>query len=477
MKRFLSALIVFTMLLTVLSFGSIAVGANDASQTITVTLDEKILEFDQNPIIVNSRTMVPLRVIFEALGASVEWTQETQTVTSVKGNTTISMTIGNAEMVKNDTIIVLDVAPQIVGDRTLVPVRAVAESFNCDVDWDGETRTVIIKSKTTLGNKLLASFEATATDSADALSIAETLIKNEAINFAGGAMPVEEGYLVGFDNTEIKGFKDGAMFAPMIGTIPFVGYVFSLKDGADIVSFTEILKNSANLRWNICTSAEEMVVASKGNKVFFIMCPEGLESPEEDARKTAEAFMESIANLEFNKLEELVVNPDNIPAELKELDTDALVSAELDVLTAEYPDYAEVFREIYGTVIEKAKSEIKYEIKDISETDGAYVFFGTLTAPVLDTLDIESAMEENFNEEVVSALVLKMILEGRITETTTEKEVEALLMPLIIDILKESIKKIDFSTAEVNKLEFNILVVKVGDKWLVDDENSTIEND
>ncbi len=252
---------------------------------ITVTLDGNVLEFDQNPIIVNSRTMVPLRAIFESLGATVEWDQDTQTVTSVKGDTTISMTIGKAEMKKNEEVIVLDVAPQIVGNRTLVPVRAVAESFNCIVDWDGETQTVIIKSddtKTeTLGNKLLAYFETIANDSENALSVAEAIASSESIAMIGcGAIPVEEGYLVGFDDTEIKGFKEGAMFAPMIGTIPFVGYIFTLEDGADTSEFIEVLKNEANLRWNICTAAEEMVVGSAGNKVFFIMCPESLENAE-----------------------------------------------------------------------------------------------------------------------------------------------------------------------------------------------------
>ncbi len=112
---------------------------------ITVLLDGKKLIFDQSPIIVDGRTLVPLRAIFEELGATVHWDGNTQTVTSTKGQTTISMSIGKTEMYKNGKSITLDVVPQLVGDRTLVPVRAVAEAFDCKVDWDGETRTVIIK--------------------------------------------------------------------------------------------------------------------------------------------------------------------------------------------------------------------------------------------------------------------------------------------------------------------------------------------
>ena len=111
----------------------------------------------------------------------------------------------------------------------------------------------------------------------DCITIANTLVSNPVIKFMGRAMEVEEGYLTGFDNTEIKGFKSGAMFAPTIGTIPFVGYVFELENAGDTAAFINTLKSSANLRWNICTAAEEMVAISSGNKVFFVMSPVAFE--------------------------------------------------------------------------------------------------------------------------------------------------------------------------------------------------------
>lgn len=124
----------------------------------------------------------------------------------------------------------------------------------------------------TVGNILLADFKAKAS-SLSALGIAEALVGNEIIPFMGGAMEVEPGLLQGFDNAEIKGFKEGAVFMPMIGTIPFIGYVFTLENGTDASSFISNLKANANLRWNICTTADEMVAGSVGNKVFFVMCP------------------------------------------------------------------------------------------------------------------------------------------------------------------------------------------------------------
>lgn len=129
----------------------------------------------------------------------------------------------------------------------------------------------------TLGKTLLADFKAKAASGMSAQAIAEALVGNPAIQFAGGTMPVEEGLLSGFDNAEIKGFKEGAMFLPMIGSIPFVGYVFELSDDTDASAFVSTLEKNANLRWNICVEAEEMVTGVSGRKVFFVMCPKSLE--------------------------------------------------------------------------------------------------------------------------------------------------------------------------------------------------------
>ena len=111
---------------------------------ITVTVNEKIIDFDQPPKIIDGRTLVPLRAIFEALGATVDWNGDTQTVTSKQGKTTITLTINDNKMYKDGKAITLDVPAQMMNDRTLVPVRAVAEAFGCDVDWDSETQKVII---------------------------------------------------------------------------------------------------------------------------------------------------------------------------------------------------------------------------------------------------------------------------------------------------------------------------------------------
>ena len=126
-------------------------------------------------------------------------------------------------------------------------------------------------------NTLKAEFVELAKGGESALQIAEKLVTNKIIPFAGGAMEVEPGLLAGFDNYEVKGFKSGAVFMPMIGSIAFVGYVFELEAGADADAFVNELTTNANPRWNICVEAEETVTGTEGNMVFFCMSPLSFE--------------------------------------------------------------------------------------------------------------------------------------------------------------------------------------------------------
>jgi hypothetical protein len=111
---------------------------------IRVLVNGVVLNFDQPPIIENGTTLVPLRAIFEALGAEIQWEQSTQTVTAIRGGVTVQLTIGSNVLVRNGVNIQLAVPAKIVGGRTLVPARAVAESFGADVRWEQATRTVTI---------------------------------------------------------------------------------------------------------------------------------------------------------------------------------------------------------------------------------------------------------------------------------------------------------------------------------------------
>ncbi len=132
----------------------------------------------------------------------------------------------------------------------------------------------------TAGQTLLAAFKAMMAEKPEttAQEAADALITNEIIQFMGGTMPVEQGLLSGFGNTEIVGFEEAVVFMPMMGSIPFVGYIFDMPADADLEAFMTTLKENADMRWQICVEAEEMVVEAIGDKVFFLMCKKDLSA-------------------------------------------------------------------------------------------------------------------------------------------------------------------------------------------------------
>jgi len=111
---------------------------------VTVYLDNVELYFDTEPTIKNGSTMVPMRKIFETLGTTIEWDNETKTVTSKSNDDIISLTIGQTTAYKNGEEIQLDAAPFIQNDKTLVPIRFISESIGADVKWDQDNRRVLI---------------------------------------------------------------------------------------------------------------------------------------------------------------------------------------------------------------------------------------------------------------------------------------------------------------------------------------------
>lgn len=118
-----------------------------ADDGITVTLNGDKIDFDVQPQLINDRTMVPLRKIFEAMGAYVDWYGDTQTVVATKDDKVVTAKIDDTKLYINDEVKTLDVPPMIIDGRTLVPARFVAESFGANVDWDGATQTVVIMTK------------------------------------------------------------------------------------------------------------------------------------------------------------------------------------------------------------------------------------------------------------------------------------------------------------------------------------------
>lgn len=126
-----------------------------------------------------------------------------------------------------------------------------------------------------LGDQLQSAFleAAEADPGQSAMDAVSALMGSPALSFGPVTAEVEPGLLTGFGNTEITGFEQGVMFAPMIGSIPFVGYVFRVAADADAQALAGLLEENADPRWNICTEADQTVVAVSGSLVFFVMCP------------------------------------------------------------------------------------------------------------------------------------------------------------------------------------------------------------
>lgn len=153
MKKILSVILCLSLAASLL-IGATSVSADE----ISVELDGNPIEFDVKPEIIDGRTMVPLRKIFEEIGATVKWDNDTQTVSARKNKKTITLSIDSADLQidRGDTdeegnpiyeTVTLEVPAQIVSGRTLVPARAISESFGLDVDWDGDNKKVTITSE------------------------------------------------------------------------------------------------------------------------------------------------------------------------------------------------------------------------------------------------------------------------------------------------------------------------------------------
>ena len=97
--------------------------------------------------IVDGRFLVPMRSIFESLGASVEWDGATRTVTGFKDDVLVRLIIDDKYAVVNGKKYELDVPAQIINSRTYVPLRFISESLGADVNWDADNRLAIIVLK------------------------------------------------------------------------------------------------------------------------------------------------------------------------------------------------------------------------------------------------------------------------------------------------------------------------------------------
>ena len=137
MKKTIAFILACVLLLTFTS----------AATPVRLFVDLKLIDTDTPPTIVDGRTLVPLRAIFEALGAEVEWDNDTRTATGMRDNVVVNVQIDNRIAYVNGEAKELDVPAQIINNRTMVPARFISEAMGCKVAWYQDKQTAAVADK------------------------------------------------------------------------------------------------------------------------------------------------------------------------------------------------------------------------------------------------------------------------------------------------------------------------------------------
>ncbi|MGB4439513.1 MAG: beta-propeller domain-containing protein [Sedimentibacter sp.] len=126
------------------------IAAYGETNNVTVYVDNEKIEFDVNPFIENGRTLVPLRGVFEKLGAEVDWNKNISEVVIMDENNEIEMLLGNDKVMVNGEINNIDVPTKMINSRTFAPLRFISEKLGHDVTWDASTNSVYITRNSTI---------------------------------------------------------------------------------------------------------------------------------------------------------------------------------------------------------------------------------------------------------------------------------------------------------------------------------------
>ena len=139
MKHISKIMILFLALVMVFS---LTAGTVSAADPIKIVIDGKEVKSDVAPVVENGRTLVPLRVVSETLGADVEWAQATRKATIKTAAYTVVFTIDSASYTVNGATKTLEVPAKNIGGRTMIPLRAFAEAIGAQVDYSNNTATI-----------------------------------------------------------------------------------------------------------------------------------------------------------------------------------------------------------------------------------------------------------------------------------------------------------------------------------------------
>lgn len=141
MRKFLPAFIL-TSLLVGNSFTWMPAQAATEPRPFVIIVEDKEISFDPSPILIQDTAFVPLRSLANALGAQVHYDSKTDTATITKGDLVVTINLASGAVEKNHVVMVVEPAPRVMQDRTMVPIRFLTEVFGNEVRYEGATQTI-----------------------------------------------------------------------------------------------------------------------------------------------------------------------------------------------------------------------------------------------------------------------------------------------------------------------------------------------
>lgn len=221
--------------------------ASAQASDISVYVDNVLVESDQAPVILNDRTMVPIRAVFEKAGATVDWADSTKTATIKKEGYTVIIKLNEPYIYKNGVPVALDVPSAVVNDRIVIPVRAIAEAMDLGVTWNSAKNSVLI-----------------ATDGKPYRANAQWHTGFRDINEAGLVLNCKfsdlQVDLDGDGTVEVVSFTppvDAAPAALMINDVSFSNFLPSENGGVTAIGFIDICE-ADGLREIVAVDGDDM---------------------------------------------------------------------------------------------------------------------------------------------------------------------------------------------------------------------------
>lgn len=173
------------------------------NQNIKVLIHGQEISSKVQPVISEGRVLLPMRVIFEALGMEVKWDGKTKTAHAIKTKTDILVQVGNKTAQVNSKPVQLDVAATIINDSTMIPIRFAAEAVGEEVVWDEKNRAVYIGTNT-LPEQQTQSQESQNQEIGNLHYISGSkLVEDTALEYAAGKT------VTGKANTKVEFYKSG----------------------------------------------------------------------------------------------------------------------------------------------------------------------------------------------------------------------------------------------------------------------------